>query len=100
MTNSEPGRQSLPESYWLRRLPEAPNTTQASAIPLGRPPELDSETLLLKTALPYNPEHRETTQADQDTLLASLPRPEVLCQPLEGKSHQQSHTAVILATLA
>lgn len=29
----------------------------------------------------------------------SLPRPEVLCQSLEEKSHQQSYTAMILTAL-
>lgn len=39
----------LSSELLIRKIPGAPKTTQALAIPLGRPPESDDATLLLRT---------------------------------------------------
>ena len=64
------GRQAIPPcELWLRGPPEAPGTTQAAAIALGCPPELDGKIPLLK---PSHTGDREVTLVLALKLLAGL----------------------------
>lgn len=59
----------------VREVSEAPKTTQANAIALDRPPELDGKILLLKTSYTWVAEHIQAiTELEAPSLLGSFQR--------------------------